>query len=192
MPDRRPGEGQEHPQGVKHPQGDRLVVRKDAHRELEFRYDRDERLTRRTAPRGTSPSASFLKHRIYRVLLLNVLLLAVLVIVGRRLLLDSGDRARVGPYAVSLQALAYEDTVYVTVTVRFAGRAGTAVPAERFTARLALEPGGEEVLTEAALPRSPGEAVTVGEALPLAGAARARVQLEVGGWKRTLTRELAK
>jgi len=184
MPDRRPGEGQEHPQG------DRLVVRQDAHRELEFRYERDERLARRTAPRGTS--VSFFKNRTYRALLLNVLLLAVLVIVGGRLLLASGDRARVGPYAVSLQALAYEDTVYVTVTVRFAGRAGTAVPAERFTARLALEPGGEEVLTEAALPRSPGEAVTVGEALPLAGAARARVQLEVGEWKRTLTRELAK
>jgi hypothetical protein len=27
--------------------GDRLVVRRDAHRELEFRYDREERLERR-------------------------------------------------------------------------------------------------------------------------------------------------
>jgi hypothetical protein len=82
--------------------------------------------------------------------------------------------------------------VYVTVTLRLEARAGRELPAERFVARLALEPGGVRVQKSAAAPRSPGEEVTVGEALPLAAQSRVSAELEVGRWKRTLTRALGR
>jgi hypothetical protein len=174
------------------PTGGRLTVRKDAHRELEFRYSREERLGRGTAPLRSVPTGSFLKSRSFRILLLNVGLLAGIAFAGARLLTASGDRVRIGPFAASLQAMVYESTVYVTVTLRYAGRAGSQPPAERFTARFVLEPGGEEVQKSGALPRSPGEEVTVGQALPLAESSRVRAELELGSWKRTLTRTLGR
>jgi hypothetical protein len=183
---------EDRPKGGQPPRGDRLTVRKDAHRELEFRYSREERLGRATAPRRDLPAGSFLKSRTFRVLLLNVGLLAAIAFAGARLLLASGDRVRIGPFAASLQSMVYESTVYVTVTLRYAGRAGSPPPEERFTARFVLEPGGEEVRKSAALPRSPGEEVTVGEALPLAGARRVRAEVELGSWKRTLARDLGR
>ncbi len=174
------------------PRGARLVVRRDAHRELEYRYDREERLARRTAPRGKVSAGSFLKSRTYRVMLLNVALLAAVGFVGLRLLSGPGDRARIGPYTARLEALPYESTVYVTLSLRYAGRAGPAFPAQRFTARFVLEPGGEEVVKTASLPASPGEEVTVGEALPLAGATRVRADLQLGDRRRTLARDLSR
>jgi len=167
-----------------------LVVRRDAHRELEYRYNREERLSRGTAPRRTASAGTFLKSRTHRVLLLNVALLAAIGFAGVRLLSAPGDRARIGPYAASLQALPYDSTVYVTLTLRYAGRAVPAFPAQRFTARFVLEPGGEEVLKTASLPASPGDEVTVGEALPLGGATRIRAELRLGDRQRSLTRDL--
>jgi hypothetical protein len=64
------------------------------------------------------------------------------------------------------------------------------LPARQLTARFALEPGGEEVLKTASLPVSPGDEVTVGEALPLAGATRVRAELRLGDRQRNLAREL--
>jgi hypothetical protein len=183
--DRRPGP----PKGGT--PGDRLVVRRDAHRELEFRYDREERLARRTAPR-TAPAGSFLRSRTHRLLLMNVALLAALGFVGLRLLSGPGDQARIGPFAARLEAMQYDSTVYVTLSLRYVGRAGTAFPAQRFTARFTLEPGGEEVQKTASLPASPGEEVTVGEALPLAGAKRVRAELRLGDRQRTLARDLGR
>ena len=58
--------------------------------------------------------------------------------------------------------------------------------------RFVLEPGGEQVLKTASLPASPGEEVTVGEALPLAGATRVRADLELGDRRRTLARDLSR
>ncbi len=171
---------------------DRLVVRKDSHRELEYRYDREERLSRSTAPRQAPPGGAFFKNRTYRVVLLNVVLLAVLAFAGARLLQSLTDRTRVGPYSASLQALRYEGVVYATVTVRLISRPSTA--AERFTVHLTLEPGGEQADQAAALPQEPGQEVTVGEAIPLkAGAAkRVRAELTLGDSKRRLFRDLAK
>jgi hypothetical protein len=173
------------------PSGDRLVVRRDAHRELEYRYDREERLARRTAPR-TAPAGSFLRSRTHRLLLLNVALLAALGFVGLRLLSGPGDRARIGPFAARLEAMQYDSTVYVTVSLRYVGRVGTTFPAQRFTARFQLEPGGEEVQKTASLPASPGEEVTVGEALPQAGAKRVRAELRLGDRQQTLARDLGR
>jgi hypothetical protein len=112
--------------------------------------------------------------------------------VGLRLLSAPGDRARIGPFAARLEALAYDSTVYVTLSLRYAETAGPAFPAERFTARFVLEPGGEEVLKTASLPASPGDEVTVGEALPLAGATRVRAELRLGERRRSLTRDLSR
>jgi hypothetical protein len=190
-PHLRPPAGGQTPEG-RSPKYDRLVVRRDAHRELTYRYDREERLARRTAPRRPSGAASFLRNRTSRMLLLNVVLLAVIAIAAIRLLSASADHARIGPFEASLQSALIDDTVYVAVTLRFAGRAGAEASTERFTARLALEPGGEAVMKGAALPRSPGEEVTVGEALPLAGATRARADLQFGNRKQTLIRELGR
>jgi hypothetical protein len=180
------------PKGGRPPGSPRLVVRRDAHRELEFRYDREERLARRTAPRDTASAGSFLKSRTHRVLLLNVALLVAVGLVGIRLLAGPADRARIGPFAARLQALSYDSTVYVSLSLRYAGRSGPAVSGQRFTARFVLEPGGEEVLKTAALPASPGDEVTVGEALPLAGATRVRADLELGDQRRTLQRDLGR
>jgi len=171
---------------------DRLVVRKDAHRELEFRYSREERLARGTAPRRAEANASRIKGRTLRILLLNVVLLAALAFAAARLLAAPGNRARIGPFTASLESLVYESTVYVTVTLRFTGRAGVEVPVERLAARLTLEPGGEGVRKQAALPRAPGEEVTVGEAFALAEAVRVRADLEIGPWTRVLSRDLAR
>jgi hypothetical protein len=173
---------------------DRLVVRKDAHRELEYRYYRVERLARGTAPRQERPSGAFFKNRTYRVVFLNVLLLAVLAFAGARLMQSLGDRGRVGPYAVTLQGLRYEGVVYATVTVRLAGRQSDAPPAERFTVRLALEPGGEQADQAAALPALPGQEVTVGEAIAFqeGPAKRVRAELEIGESRKRLVRDLAK
>jgi hypothetical protein len=165
-------------------------VRRDAHRELEYRYSREERLGRRTAPRSPAPAGSFLKSRTHRLLLLNVGLLAAIAIAGLRLMAGPGDHARIGPYAARLEAMRYDSTVYVTLTLRYAGRAVTTAPAQRFTARFSLEPGGEQVQKTASLPAAPGEEVTVGEALPLAGAARVRAELELGDHRRSLARDL--
>jgi len=173
------------------PRGPRLVVRRDAHRELEYRYDRKERLSRGTAPRRT-PGGSFLKNRTHRVLLLNVALLAAIAFAGLRLLSGPGDRVRIGPFAARLEAMQYDSTVYVALTLRHAGRAGAALPEQRFTARFVLEPGGEQVLKTAALPASPGGEVTVGEALPLAGATRVRAILQIGDRQRSLARDLGR
>lgn len=186
-----PRPGEQKPDGQGH---DRLVVRKDAHRELEYRYNREERLARGTAPRQERPAGAFFKNRTYRVVFLNVLLLAVLAFAGARLIQSLADRARVGPYAVTLQALRYEGVVYATVTVRLTGRQSAAPSAERFTVRLALEPGGEQADQSAALPFQPGQEVTVGEAIPLekGPARRVRADLEIGEAKKRLVRDLAK
>jgi hypothetical protein len=174
------------------PAGPRLVVRRDAHRELEYRYDREERLARGTAPRRATAAGSFLKSRTHRVLLLNVALLAAIGFVGLRLLAGPGDHARIGPFAARLEALRYEGTAYVTLSLRFVGRAGQAFPARNLTVRFVLEPGGEEVQKTASLPASPGEEVTIGEALPLAGAKRVRAELRLGDRQRNLARDLSR
>ncbi len=192
--DTRQGNGRQGDRPPSQPQGERrgprLIVRRDAHRELEYRYDREERLARRTAPRLASQAGSFLKSRAHRLLLLNVVLLAAVAFAGLRLMAGPGDHTRIGPYAVRLEAMQYDSTVYVTLTLRYAGRAGTAPPEPRFTARFMLEPGGEQVQKTASLPASPGEEVTVGEALPLAGATRVRAQLLLGSRQRSLARDL--
>jgi hypothetical protein len=174
------------------PRFPRLVVRRDAQRELEYRYDREERLALGTAPRKTDSTGSFFKSRTHRRLLLNVALLAAVAFVALQVLSGPGDRARIGPFAARLEAMPYESTVYITLTLRYAGRAGAALPAERFTARFVLEPGGEQVLKTASLPASPGEEVTVGEAFPLAGAKRVRAELLLGNRQRTLARDLGR
>ncbi len=187
--DRRQGERQEgQPKGG--PRGARLIVRRDAHRELEYRYDREERLARRTAPRASARAGSLLKSRTHRLLLLNVGLLAAIAFAGLRLLAGPGDHVRIGPYAARLEAMQYDSTVYVTLTLRYAGRAGAALPAQHFTARFTLEPGGQQVLKTASLPAAPGEEVTVGEALPLAGATRVRAELQLADRQRSLARDL--
>jgi hypothetical protein len=165
-------------------------VRRDAHRELEYRYSREERLARRTAPAGKVSAGSFLKSRTHRLLLLNVGLLAAIAFAGLRLMAGPGDHVRIGPYAARLEAMQYDSTVYVTLTLRYAGRAAASAPAQRFAARFILEPGGERVQKTASLPASPGEEVTVGEALPLAGAVRVRAELQLGDRQRSLARDL--
>jgi hypothetical protein len=190
MPEER---GREEPDRLRR-EPDRLVVRKDAHRELEYRYNREERLSRTTAPRQAPPGGPFHKNRTYRVVFMNVLLLAVLAYAGARLLQSFTDRTRVGPYSATLQALRYEGVVYATVTVRLVGRQPAVPPAERFTVRLTLEPGGEQADQAAALPLEPGQELTVGEAIPLAqgSAKRVRAELAIGESRRRLVRDLAK
>jgi YD repeat-containing protein len=189
MPEGRPSDSSRDGQV---PTGGRLTVRRDAHRQLEYRYDREERLARRTAPRRMPTGASFLKSRTSRIFLLNAVLLVVIAFAAARLLLASGDQARIGPFEARLQAMPADGLVYVTLTLRLVGRAGAQGGAERFSVHLALEPGGAAVRKEAPLPRSPGEEVSVGEALPLAGAARVRADLVLGDRKRSLTRELGR
>jgi hypothetical protein len=171
------------------PRRPRLVVRRDAHRELEFRYRREERLARGTAPRRP-PGGSFLKSRTHRVLLLNVALLAAVALAGMLLLAGPGNRARIGPYEARLQAMSYGSTVYVTLSLRQAGRAGADFPSGTFTAGFRLEPGGEEVRKSGSLPSAPGEEVTLGEAFPQAEAARVRAELRIGESRRSLSQAL--
>lgn len=190
MPEDRPGGGRK-------PAAPRLVVRRDAHRELEFRYDREERLSRGTAPKhsGGGQNAgvgSFLRNRTHRLLLLNVALILAVALVGLLLLGNPGDRARLAPFEARLQAMPFEESVYVTLSLRYAGRPGPRVSAERFTVRFLLEPGGETISKEAALPVAPGGEVTVGEALPLQGATRVRAELQLGDRRRTLRRDLGR
>lgn len=170
----------------------RITVRKDAQRELEFRYNRQERLDRDLAPRPASPGGSILRNRSLRIVLLNMLLLGAIVFAGQRLLLASGDRARVGAYSASLQALRFEGTVYATLTLRLTGR--PAAGGERFAVRFVLEPGEEGLEQSAALPVSPGEEVTVGEAIPLTASGgeprNLRAELTVGGKTRRLNHSL--
>ena len=170
----------------------RLVVRRDAHRELEFRYDQEERLSRGTAPRQSAGAGSFLRNRTHRLLLLNVALILAVALLGLLLLGNPGDRARIGPFEARLRAMPFEQSVYVTLSLRYAGRPGPQVSAERFTVRFLLEPGGEAVLKTAALPASPGGEVTVGEALPLQSATRVRAELQLGDRRRTLQRDLGR
>jgi hypothetical protein len=167
-------------------------VRRDAHRELEFRYDQEERLSRgtnRSAGGQSAGAGSFLRNRTHRLLLLNVALVLAVALVGLLLLGNPGDRARIGPFEARLQAMPFEESVYVTLSLRYAGRPGPRVSAERFTVRFLLEPGGEAVSKEAVLPVSPGGEVTVGEALPLQSATRVRAELQLGDRRRTLGRD---
>jgi len=185
---------EDRPKGGRKPAAPRLVVRRNAHRELEFRYDQEERLSRGTAPNrsagGQSAGAgSFLRNRTYRLLLLNVALVLAVALVGLLLLGNPGDRARIGPFEARLQAMPFEESVYVTLSLRYAGRPGPRISAERFTVRFLLEPGGEAVSKEAVLPVSPGGEVTVGEALPLQSATRVRAELQLGDRRRTLGRD---
>ena len=107
--------------GPKPPRGARLVVRRDAHRELEYRYDREERLARGTAPRRNG-----LRRLLPQEPDLPGVLLNVAAAGGRGLrgtapaASGPGDRARIGPYAARLQALPYESMVYVTLSLRYA------------------------------------------------------------------------
>jgi hypothetical protein len=182
------------PKGGRKPAAPRLIVRRDAHRELEFRYDPEERLSRGTAPRRTAGgqsagAGSFLKNRTHRLLLLNVALILAVALVGLLLLGNPGDRARIGPFEARLQAMPFEGSVYVTLSLRYTGRPGPRASAERFTVRFLLEPGGETISKEAALPAAPGGQVTVGEALPLGSATRVRAELQLGDRRRTLARD---
>jgi len=181
------------PKGGGKPAAPRLVVRRDAHRELEFRYDREERLARGTS-RGaggqSAGSGSFLRSRTHRLLMLNVVLILAVALLGLLLLSSPGDRARIGPFEARLQAMPFEASVYVTLSLRYAGRPGLQVSGGRFTVRFLLEPGGEAVLKTAALPDQ-GE-VTVGEALPLRSATRVRAELQLGERRRTLQRDLGR
>lgn len=161
----------------------RLVIRRDAERELTYHYKREERLQLGSAPAPAPAGGSFLKNRTFRLILLNAVLLAVIVFIGQWLLQGGGERARIGGYAVSLQALRFEESVYATVSVR---RAGRTPPGEgRFAVLFVLEPGGERAEKSGALPLGMGEEVTVGEAIPAAGgtgAVRAvRAELTVEG-----------
>jgi hypothetical protein len=167
-------------------------VRRDAHRELEFRYDQEERLSRGTAPRRGTGGGSFFRNRTHRLLLLNVALILAVALVGLLLLRDPGDRARIGPFEARLQAMPFEESVYVTLSLRNAGRPGPQISAERFTVRFLLEPGGEAISKEAAVPASPGGEVTVGEALPLRSATRVRAELQLGDRRRTLARDFSR
>lgn len=178
--------------GGRKPAAPRLVVRRDAHRELEFRYDREERLSRGTAPRRSTGGGSFFRNRTHRLLLMNVALILAVALVGLLLLGNPGDRARIGLFEARLQAMPFEESVYVTLSLRYAGRSGPQVSAERFTVRFLLEPGGEAVLKTALLPASPGGEVTVGEALPLRSATRVRAELQLGDRRRTLQRNLGR
>jgi hypothetical protein len=126
------------------------------------------------------------------LLLLNVALLAAIGFAGLRLLAGPGDRARIGPYAARLEAMQYESMVYVTLNVRYVGRAGQASPSQSLTVRFALQPGGEQVQKTASLPGAPGEELTVGEALPRAGAERVLAELRLGDRRRSLARELGR
>ena len=131
---------EDRPKGGQPPRGDRLTVRKDAHRELEFRYSREERLGRGTAPRRDLPGGSFLKSRTFRILLLNVGLLAAIAFAGQRAccwLRGTGSASAPSPPACS--PCVYESTVYVTVTLRYAGRAGS--PAAGGALHRPLRPG---------------------------------------------------
>jgi hypothetical protein len=179
-----PEEGTNNP---RKPAVPRLVVRRDAHRELEFRYDKEERLSR-----GTAPSRRGQGARVYRQSLLRVALVLAVALAGFFLLGNPGDRARIGPFEARLQAMPFEGSVYVALSLRYAGRPGPRVSAERFTVRFLLEPGGQRIAKEAALPASPGEEVTVGEALPLPSATRVRAELQLGDRRRTLARDFSR
>src|SRR4030065_1159163 len=105
---------EDRPKGGRNPAAPRVVVRRNAHRELEFRYDQEERLSRGTAPNrsagGQSAGAgSFLRNRTYRLLLLNVALVLAVALVGLLLLGNPGDRARIGPLAARLPAMPFEE-----------------------------------------------------------------------------------
>jgi hypothetical protein len=122
--------------------------------------------------------------------MLNVVLILAVALLGLLLLGSPGDRTRIGPFEARLQAMPFESSVYVTLSLRYAGRPGLQVSGGRFTVRFLLEPGGEAVLKTAALPDQ-GE-VTVGEALPLRSATRVRAELQLGERRRTLQRDLGR
>jgi len=168
----------------------RITVRKEAQRELVYHYNRQERLEHDLAPRPTPPGGSFLRNRSLRIVLLNMLLLGAIVFAGQRLLLASGDQARIGAYSASLRALRFEGTVFATLSLRLTGRPSAA--GERFAVRFVLEPGEGGLEQTAALPVSPGEEVTVGEAIPLTSGdpRNLRAELTVGGKTRRLNHSL--
>jgi hypothetical protein len=81
----------------------------------------------------------------------------------------------------------FEGSVYVALSLRCAGRPGP--PGGRFSVRFLLEPGGETISKEAALPAPPGGEVPGGAAVPLQASTRVRAELQVGDRRRTLARE---
>src|SRR4030065_353787 len=105
---------EDRPKGGRKPAAPRLVVRRDAHRELEFRYDQEERLSRGTAPNRTAG--------------------------GQTAGPGPFRRAWTSPLEARRQAMPFEESVYVTLSLRYAGRPGPRVSAERFTVRFLLEP----------------------------------------------------
>jgi hypothetical protein len=81
-------------------------VRRDAHRELEFRYDQEERLSRGTAPPEKGPPDPFSGADL-PVLLMNVALLAVALVASAW---ASGGSRPDRTLQARLQAMPFEST----------------------------------------------------------------------------------
>lgn len=127
---------------------------------LSFHYDREERL--RGRPEQTPRGGFLFRNRSLAIVVIDLLVVFVVFVLIRLFIFTGAGSASIGPFEVTLDAFAFDNEIYLTVTV---------------TATEPVVPtSGEETLFEVTFP----DDVTVTDLLPDSEGERTEVRYVVG------------
>lgn len=137
---------------------------KNGDQELHFNYNRADRLLLPTAPRVSDRKGGILRgNRSLLILLLDVLLIAIIMIIGRLYLFVPAEvpTAQLGGCTFALRADSYEDVVLVYVTIRKTAEAHQVPTDGKVSVIFLIEDTDENAVSSGFLPASTTDRDTV-------------------------------
>lgn len=115
------------------------------HRDLHFRYSREERLALTDRPKPHPPGGLFRRNRSLAIILLDVLLVLLVFILFQFVFTPGRSAVRVGDYNVRLSGFRFQNEIYLTVEFS-RSRDRETIPAGAAVLVAVRFPGGERVL----------------------------------------------
>jgi hypothetical protein len=161
--------------------------------DLNFHYDREQRLSMPGAPPPPLPKGFMRRNRHLIIILIDIIVLLAVGYFLSRFWFNAPHQARIDGFTVTLRGLPYQETVFATLTVKRTAK--TPLEPERFQERLyvrfflsdravreseTLDPQG--LALQSRLPVAPGEEILIREAMPAEGESnRLYAEISLGG-----------
>ncbi len=96
---------------------DRLNIR-EVKQELDFHYNREERLNMPGAPPPKTRLSFFRRNRALVIIFIDIIVLVILGMIFSSFNFGTPESLNLGDYRLVLRAMQYEDVVFATLTVR--------------------------------------------------------------------------
>jgi hypothetical protein len=125
-----------------------------------FHYDRSSRLGMASAPEPRGPRGWLRGNRAMKILLLDLLAVAVLLFIASRFLISDAVADRIGEYGARVEVATRQSATLVTIHLSNERLFGTS-PERVVVARMTVPGASDALRVEKPLPRRPGAVVSL-------------------------------